>query len=601
MRLILIIISFILINTSIYAKEQYGIAMHGEPKYGPNDTLEYVNPNAPIGGEIRIGQVGSWDGFNPFITKDTAPAGLNSMSEGVVFEELMFRSGDEPFSVYGLLAKTVEMADDRSWIIFNINPDARWADGKPVTAKDVIFSHTTLKEKGRPNLRLFYSKVEKTEELGPLKVIFHFKKTPEGDFDPELPLMIGLMPIIPKHVFEGKDFERMTKEPFIGSGPYKVKDYKIGKSITYERRPDYWGWKLQILRGQFNFQKIRYEYFGNEQVEFEAFKAGETMVRTEPDPKKWFKAYDFNGVKEGKVIRAEIPNTLPVGMTSLVFNSRREQFKDLRVRRAISHMFDFQWINKNLLHGKAKRTMTYFDNCELTPQGLPSGKELEILTKFKDQLPAHVFTTPFVPPSEQFNGDTRANLREAIRLMKEAGWTIKNNKMVNAKGEQFKFEIVLHADSQKKVAINFANILRKKLGLLVEIRTVDVAQLQKRMMTFDYDTVFHYIWHSLSPGREQSYYWSTRAADEEGSRNYPGIRNPVIDQVCNILATAKDRNTLIGAAKALGRLLNWEEKVLPLYHKNVNYIAYWNNLDHPKFRSDVLLYMNTWWSKNAGK
>ena len=599
MRLIILTFALLLVNTNAHSKLEYALAMHGVPKYGPKDHFAYVNPKAPIGGELIMAQIGSWDSFNPFITKGNAPQGLNVMSEMLVFERLMERADDEPFSLYPLLAESIEMPADRSAITFNINPAARWADGKPVTAKDVIFSHATLKEKGMMNLRIFYSRVDKVEELGPLKVKFSLKKTPEGIYDPELPLLLGLMVIIPKHIFEGKDFENMTKEPVIGSGPYKVVKYDIGKFITYERRPDYWGWKLPKMRGLYNFKTVRFNYFLNDKVAFEDFKSGGSYVHSEGDPKMWYTAYDFKAAKDGRIKRCEVKYNLPVGMQAMAFNTRREKFQDERVRRAISHLFDFKWINTNLLHGHGVRTMTFFDNCELTPTELPTGKELEILNRFKDKIPPHVFTTVYKPASEEFNGDLRANLRKAISLLSAAGWTIKNNKLVNKKGEQFKFEIILYDYMQRKIAINFANTLRKKLGIDVVIRNVDIPQYQKRQMTFDYDMIFFYIWHSLSPGREQMKYWSTQAADEHGSRNYSGMRNPVIDQVCHILATAADRETLVAAAKALGRLLNWELKVIETYHQASHLLAHSDKIDHPPFQPDALNHMYTWWSKQT--
>lgn len=581
----------------------YGLALHGEPKYQEGQSFDYVNPKAPIGGKIKMAVTGTFDSLNPFITKGTPPAGLSLFSETLVFEPLMIRSKDEPFSIYGFIAQSVELAPDRSWIIFNLRPEARWADGLPITAADVIFTHATLKEKGKPNLQLFYSKVSKVEELSPLKVKFSFNKIEgEDHYDPELPLLIGLMMALPKHILEGKDFEKLSLQPFIGSGPYKIKDFKPGHSITYERRKDYWGWHLPTNRGRCNFDSVQYDYYRDEKVAFEAFKVHEYDLRGEPDPGRWAKSYNFKAVKSGQVKMVEIPNTQPVGVHAFVFNTRKPIFNDPRVREALAYAFDFEWLNKNIFYNVYARQHSFYDNCELASKGVPQGKELELLEPFRAQLPAEVFTKEYAPPSTDGSGNIRENLHKARALLKQAGWILSKNGVVNEKTKKpFTFEILIAQQqvNDEKIALAFIRNL-KLLGINARLRLVDSAQYENRRLAFDYDMLINVSWGgTLCPGREQSFYFSSKAESIPGSRNYPGIKSPAVDRLCDILATAKDRPTLVTAARALDRVLLWGHYMVPFGYRKTGYLAYWDQFGHPPFRPDVPAMITLWWAKDV--
>lgn len=587
--------------TTAHTKPTHAIAMHGEPKYKPNQPFSYINSKAPIGGRIRHGVVGTFDTLNPFITKGMAPPGLNMASTGLVFEKLMTRSGDEPFSLYGLIAESVDMSDDRSWIIFNLRKEAKWSDGKPITADDVMFTHQLLRDKGRPNLRLFYSKVAKVEKLNQRSVKFTFKPQEHAlGYDPELPLLVGLMTILPKHDLEGKDLENISYESIVGSGPYKVSKYEPGRNITYERRKDYWGDYLPITKGHNLFKTVHYDFYRNAKIAMEAFKAGEYDIHSETDPIKWHSEYDFPAIKDGRVVKREFPVNQPVGVSAFVYNTRKEIFSDAKVRQALGYAFDFEWLNKNLFHGGYTRSRSYFDNCELASSGIPTGKELAILKQFKGQIPNEVFEFEYNPPKTDGSGNIRAQLRTAKALLSTAGWVIKNGKLINKKTKTpFKFSILTYNPEYEKIALSFIRNL-KLLGIEASLKIVDSSQFEARRMEYDYDMIINTSWGAtLSPGREQEFYFSSQKVDEPGGRNYPGIKDPVVDKLCDMVATAKDRETLVESVHALDRVLLWGHYVIPLYHMQSGYLAHWDKFGHPEFRSDVVTLVNTWWSKDA--
>lgn len=597
-RIFLTIISVITITAQGHA-DKHGIAMHGAPKYQQNQSFDYVNANAPVGGTIRMGLVGTFDSYNPFVTKGTVPSGLSLLTDTLVFERLMFRSLDEPFSLYGWIAGSVEMADDRSWIEFTLRPEAKWADGQPITTEDVAFSYQTLKEKGRPNLRLYYNKVKEMTITGPGKIKFTFNPLPDEEgYDPELPMLIALMSILPKHLWQDKDFEKLGLKDMVGSGPYKIKESDPGRTITYERRPDYWGWKLPMLKGYYNFNTITFDYYRNQTVSLEAFKAGEYDIHTESDPNLWLHEYNFPGVKDGKVVKHELETRLPVGFKAFVFNTRNPLFADRKVRWALAHAFDFEWMNRTLFQNAYTRTRSYFENTELASTGALSEDEKTMLGDLCQKFPAEATTAAYSPPSSADRKALRDNINQARKLLEEAGWVIKNGKCVNAKtGEPFKFEILLYLPEDEKLALALSRNL-KQLGIDARVRVADPSQYERRRMDFDYDMIINTWGYSLSPGREQSYYWSTKAADEPGSRNYAGVRDPLVDHLCDVLATAKDRKTLVTAAHALDRALLWGHYVIPLFHMNKTNLAYWDKFGHPEFRPDTPAPYILWWSKN---
>ncbi|MEQ8165241.1 MAG: extracellular solute-binding protein, partial [Alphaproteobacteria bacterium] len=409
----------------------HGIAMHGTTKYGPDFThFDYVNPDAPKGGTARMAAIGTFDSLNPFILKGTAAAGI-----GAIHDTLMANSGDEAFSEYGLIAKSIEVPADRSWVIFNLHEEARFSDDSAITADDVIFSFDTLSHKGHPFYRAYYGSVAEAEKLGPHRVRFSFKP---GE-NRELPLILGQLPVLSKAYWTAADFEKTTLEPPVGSGPYTVAELDPGRSITYRRNPEYWARSLPVRRGTNNFDVIRYDYYRDNTVALEAFKAGEYDFRRENSSKNWATAYDFPAVEDGRVKVEEIPNDVPTGMQGFAFNIRRSMFMDRGVRWALAHAFDFEWSNKNLFYGAYERTKSYFSNSELASRGLPLGRELEILNRYRGLVPEEVFTQPYEPPSTK-DRRLRDNLREALRLLEQAGWMVRNGQLTNLEtGEPMEF------------------------------------------------------------------------------------------------------------------------------------------------------------------
>lgn len=573
------------------AEKQHGVAMHGSLKHPSTFTcFEVVNPNAPKGGEFKLAVVGTFDTLNPFLLKGTAPAGIRD----ILFESLMKRSPDEPFSQYGLVADSVDVAPDRSWVVFTINPKARWQDGVPITAKDVIFSFQTLSENGTPNQKMTYKKVKSVEAIDERTVKFTFNQV-DGKYDAEMPLLMGGMALLAEHDLKGKNFEKTGLTPLLTSGPYKVAKVEPGRSIIYERDPNYWGADLPVNRGYFNFNTLRFDFYKNATVAFEAFKAGNSYTREEADPAKWAQNYDFPAVQSGLVKRAEIPHQHQVGMRAFAFNARKDIFQDPRVRRALTYAFDYDWLNKNLFYGAFTRTTSFFDNTELAAKGLPEGQELALLEPFRAQLPKEVFEKPYTLPS--FEKGSRDNLKIARELLKEAGWINKGGKLVNAKtGQPFSFEIILNTPESEKVALALARNL-KQLGIEVSVRTVDAAQYENLRTNMNFDMIMHFWGHTMSPGNEQSFYWSSKAADEPGTRNYPGIKSPVIDSLCNTLTNAKTREDLVAATRAIDRVLLWGHYVIPLGHPTKDCVAYWSKIDHPPLGPTGIPSIHTFWAK----
>jgi microcin C transport system substrate-binding protein len=578
-------------SASLNAEKQHGIAMHGSLKYPPSFThFDIVNPHAPKGGDFKLAVVGTFDTLNPFVLKGTAPAGVRD----ILIESLMKRSPDEPFSQYGLVAESLEVAPDRSWVVFHINPKAKWQDGVPILAKDVLFSFNTFAEHGTPNQKMTYKKVEKAEALDEHTVKFTFKKV-DGKYDEEMPLIIGGMSLLAEHDLKGKDFEKTGLTPLLTSGPYKVAKVEPGRSIIYERDPNYWGANLPVNKGYFNFDTLRFDFYKNATVAFEAFKAGDSYTREETDPAKWAQKYDFPAVQRGLVKCVEIPHQHQVGMRAFVFNTRKDIFRDPRVRRALAYAFDYDWLNKTLFYGAFTRTTSFFDNTELAAKGLPQGAELALLEPFRSQLPKEVFEKPYTVPT--FEKGKRENLKIAKELLKEAGWINKGGKLVNAKtGKPFTFEIILNTPEGEKVALALARDL-KPLGIDATVRTVDAAQYENLRTNMNFDMIMHFWGHSMSPGNEQLFYWSSKAADEPGTRNYPGIKSPVVDSLCNVVTNAKTQEELTAAVKALDRVLLWGHYVIPLGHSSKDCVAYWAKIDHPPLGPTGLPSIHTFWSK----
>ena len=573
------------------AAETHGIAMHGAPRYAPGFRhLDYANPNAPKGGELRLAVIGTFDNLNPFMVK-----GAKAHGHHLMFESLMKRSWDEPFSLYGLIAESVEMPDDRSSITFRLRTEARFHDGSLVTVDDVAFSWRTLKEKGRPNHRLYYHKVERLERLDARTVRFVFDATAP---DRELPLIIGLMPVLSKAHFSSEPFDRTTLKPPLGSGPYTVETVDAGRSITYRRNPDYWGRHLPINRGQYNFDRVRYDYYRDDSVMMEAFRAGLYDLRREYSATRWATAYRFPAAKEDRVKLEAVPHGRPSGMLALTFNTRRDIFADRTVRFALAHALDFAWINKTLLRGAYSRTRSIFDNSELASRGIPKGGELALLEPHRGRLPPELFERPYMPPGAA--GRARANLKAARDLLAGAGWTVTDGKLRRGPdGPSMAFEILLVDPEKKKLSLAFARNLRR-LGIDARVRTVDSSQYQNRLTAYDFDMIIYRWGMSLSPGNEQAFYWGSAAAKVEGTRNYPGIREPVVDGLIELMTMARGRGAFADAVRAMDRVLLWGHYFIPLYHSGADRIAYWNRFGRPAVTPLYGAVLETWWRREDG-
>jgi microcin C transport system substrate-binding protein len=565
----------------------HGLAMHGDLKYGPGFThFDYVNPQAPKGGAVRFADTGTYDNLNPYILKGVSAAGVSQ-----VFDTLTTASRDEPFSQYGLVAKTIETPPDRSWVIFTLRAGARFHDGRPITADDVIFSFNTLIKKGHPFYRFYFGSVAKAEKLGRLKVKFTFKKGGNR----ELPLILGELPLLPKHYWKGKDFAKTTLTPPLGSGPYRIKDLEPGRSVAYERVKNYWAANLPVKKGQHNFDFIRYDYYRDATVAIEALKKGEFDIRVENNSKAWATAYDSPAIRAKLLIKRLFPNKRSTGMQGFVFNTRRAMFRDRRVRWALAHAFDFQWSNRNLFYGAYARTKSYFSNSELASSGLPNKEELAVLAPYRDRVPGEVFTKEYLPPAAGTNRRLRANLLKALKILKNAGWVVRQGKLINAtSNKQMRFEVLLVSPAFERIVGPFIYNLRR-LGIAARMRTVDTSQYQNRVRAFDFDMIVGGWGQSLSPGNEQRSYWNSRNADIKGGRNTAGIKNPVVDELVEKLIAAPDRKGLVMRTRALDRVLLWGHYVIPHWHIRADRYAFWNKFGRPDKIPLRGADVDTWW------
>jgi microcin C transport system substrate-binding protein len=569
------------------ANRGIGFAMRGEPRYKAGfKSFEYVNPAAPRGGTVVYGTIGGFDSLNPFIVKGESAAGL-----GNLFETLMVSSLDEPFSKYGLLAETVEWPDDRSWVTFTLNARARFHDGQPVTAEDVVWTFETLRAKGAPFYRYYYKDVEKVDATSPRTVRFSFGAKP----NPELMLIVSELPVLPKHYWQDKDFEATTLAPPVGSGPYRVKSVDPGRSIVYEFDNSWWGKDLPVNVGQNNFAAIRYDYYRDEGVEREAFKAGNIDIHVESTAKEWVTGYEIPAVQRNLIIKRKIPDNTPAGMQAFVFNTRREVFRDPKVREALSYAFDFEWSNKNLFYGEYTRSSSYFANSEFAATGLPGAAELKLLQKYKGRIADEVFTKAYQPPRTDGSGELRDGLRTALRLLGEAGWRVNGGKLVDSRsGKEMKFEILLVQPAFERIVLPFKQNLQR-LGVEASVRTVDTAQYQNRVDSYDFDMVVTTWGQSLSPGNEQRDFWGSQAADTPGSRNLAGIKSPVIDELIEQIVSAPTRDDLVAACRALDRVLLWGHYVIPQWYQSSYRVLYWDRFAQPQVMPRYSIGIDTWW------
>lgn len=564
----------------------HAITLMDHPKYGPDfQHLDYVNPAAPKGGHVTYAVVGSFDNFNPFIIKGNA-AGLPG-----VFETLATSTADDSMTEYGLIAESMDVANDRSWMIFNLRPQARWQDGRPITADDVIFSFNILVEKGDPHWRSYYANVAKVEALDAHRVKFTFKTNTNR----ELPNILGQFPILPKHFWQGRKFEEPLTDPPLGSGPYKLSRVDMGRSFTMERVPDYWGKNLPINIGRNNFDTMRYDYYRDPQIAFEAFKSGAVDFRRENSSKNWATSYDLPQIKNGLMKKEVLPDANPFGFQGYGFNLRRPIFSDRRVREAIIQAFDFEWSNKTLFYGLYSRDRSYFENSELAATGLPSADELKLLEPFRGKIPDEVFTTEYQPPKTDGSGDARANLDRAAALLDQAGWKIVNGKR-QRNGQNLTFEILLDNALFERISQPFVQNLRR-LGIDASIRTVDPAQFENRMRSFDYDMTVVRIGESLSPGNEQRDYWGSKSADEPGGLNYMGIKDSAIDAMIEKIVSAQSRQDLVTAVHALDRLLQWGFYAVPHFTNKNFWIVFWDKFGRPDKLPDPEydIGQDAWW------
>jgi microcin C transport system substrate-binding protein len=582
---------------------RHALSLFGDIKY-PADfkRFDYVNPDAPKGGVARTISIGTFDNFN------IAVAGIKGAiapAAATIYETLMTRSQDEVATEYGLLAEAASHPDDFSWVTYRLRKEARWHDGKPVTPEDVIFSIEVLK-KNSPFYAAYYRHVVKTEKTGERDIKFTF----ESPGNRELPTIVGELLVLPKHFWEGTDSEgkkrdisATTLEKPLGSGPYRIKEFVAGRSVVLERVKDYWGAKLPARIGENNFDEMRYEFFRDNLVALEAFKADQADWISENSAKQWATAYDFPAVTENRVVKEEFPINDSGRMQAFTLNLRRDQFKDARLRRAFNYAYDFEEMNKQLFFGKYKRISSYFDGTDLASSGLPEGQELEILQTVRDKVPVEVFTTPYQNPVGGNPEAVRANLRESARLLKEAGYEVRDKKLVDSAGKPITVEILVQDPSAERIALFFKPSL-ERIGVTTSIRVVDDAQYQNRLRSFDFDIIIDQWGESLSPGNEQREFWGSQSADQPGSRNTIGIKNPAVDALIDRVIFAKDRAGLVAATHALDRVLLWNFYVVPQFTYGFSRYARWDRFGHaelPKYARSGL--PSLWWydAEKAGR
>jgi len=565
--------------------------MHGAPALPADFThMPYANPDAPKGGRLVWGLTGTFDSLNPLIVKGLAVPQIR----GYVVESLMARGDDEPFTLYGLLAKTVETDDARSFVTFRLDPRARFSDGQPVTAEDVLFSWALLRDHGRPNHREYYSKVASAQALDPLTVRFDLA----GANDRELPLILGLMPVLPKHATDVASFEDTTMTGPIGSGPYRVSAVKPGASVTLTRNPDYWGRDLPVNRGLYNFDEIKIDFYRESDSQFEAFRRGLYDFRVETEPLRWHDGYDFPAARNGEVIRDTFKPGLPDPSEFLVFNTRRPVFSDIRVRQALTLLFDFEWINRNYFFGLYSRSGGYFAGSELSAYARPADeRERKLLKPFASHLAPDILDGSYRLPVTDGSGRDRNTLRKALSLLSQAGFELHGGVLRQRSNKApLSFEILVDGRDQERIALAFARDV-KRAGIEANVRTVDPVQFDQRRLSFDFDMIPNRWDQSLSPGNEQSFYWGGIAADIQGTRNYMGARDPAIDAMIAALLEARGQDSFVSAVRALDRALMSGFYAIPVFNASEQWIARWNRIERPKTTALTGYLPESWWQK----
>jgi peptide/nickel transport system substrate-binding protein len=593
-----------LVSRTASAEPRHAIAMQGEPALPPDYRhFSYVNPNAPKGGSITYCVIGSFDNLNPFIVKSlrtTARGVIDVIFGNLVFESLMTRNADEAFSLYGLLAETIDITPDRKTVEFNLNPNAKWSDGKPVTPEDVLFTYEVYTEKGRPPYSDRMAKVAKLEKTGEHSVRFTFNEHADREF----PLIIALTPILPKHAFDKETFDQTTLKPVTGSGPYRIAEVEPGERVIFERNPDYWGKDLPAKRGFDNYDRITIEYFLNANSQFEAFKKGICSAYAGPiytglDPTQVARDFDFPAFKAGDVVVESFERNLPPVVTGFLFNTRLPKFADVRVRRALAMLYDFEWANKNIFDGKFERTASYWQNSELSALGRPaSEKEKALLAPFPGSVLPEVMDGTWRPAATDGSGRDRAVLRSAFELLKSAGFAMNGGALTGPDGQPFGFEILTASQGEERLASIYQRTLQK-LGIAVSIRSVDDAQIQQRKQRFDFEVVIGSTGFSgtLSPGIELIGRWGSEARDAEGSFNLAGVADPAVDAMIDAMLNARDKEDYVAAVRALDRLLISGAYMVPMQHNTEQSVAYWTYLAHPDKTPIFGFQLPTWWRK----
>ncbi|CAK0761441.1 microcin C transport system substrate-binding protein [uncultured Gammaproteobacteria bacterium] len=547
-------------------------AEFGPPLYGPDMVhWPFVNPDAPKGGAITLGAFGTYDSLNTLILRGSWPAGL-----GMITDSLMTGSADELTAVYGLLAESAEYPQDKSWIIFTLRAEARWHDGVPVTAEDVAYTFAMIRQHGRPFLQSFYEDVAGVEILDPRRVKFSFKTR-----DTMKPLVaVAKLEPIAKHYWEKRDISQTTLEPPLGNGAYRIKEVDAGRSITYERVADYWAKDLPVNRGLYNLDTLRYDYYRDDTVMFEAFLAGKIDYRAENRAQRWATGYDTTDARDGRIVRATLPDHSPRGAYGFVFNLRRPLFQDIRVRKALTLMYDFEAVQRTLLYGQYRRIASWFPNSEYGVSGPPTAEEKAILDKYRDHIAPEVLNQEFIPPRTDGSGNNRTNQREALKLLREAGWEMKDNLLVNAQGQPFKFEIMLSNPVLVRVSEPFVQALRK-IGIEANLRVVDTSQYQVRADDYDFDLVVIALNFFAPPGTELRAYFNSTYADVRGQGNFAAIKDPVVDSLVEELVKGHDLPTIEATTRALDRVLLWGHYMVPFWYNDTHWLAYWNKLSYP--------------------
>lgn len=568
--------------------KSHGLSAFGDLKYGSAfKHFDYVNPDAPKGGTIRLAGIDSFDSLNPYILKGVPVAGI-----GLIHATLMERATDEPDALYGLVAETVSLAPDKSAITFDLRPTAKFSDGSPITAADVVFTFQTLVKKGHPQYRFIFARVANVKALGKHRVKFTFKTANNRD----LPLQIAGLPVLSKSYYDKVPFDQTTMTAPPGAGPYRVVEVDPGRSVLYQRVKNYWAAQLPVMRGRYNFDMVRFDYFRDRDIAFQAFFSKSYDFREEFTSRSWATQYeDKLPVKDSRIVRATLPDATPSGVQAFFFNMRRDKFKDRQVRAALDLAFDFEWTNKTLFYGLYDRTNSMFANSALAAEKPPTTDEIKLLEPLRDKVPPEVFSKVYQSPKTDGSGRNRSNLRKATRLLRKAGWKIVNNQLVDTSGKPLTIEFLLFESSFQRIISPYVRNL-KRLGIDARIRIVDVANFQHRMQQYDFDVVVQRYVQTNTPGIEQKTYFSSKMADVPGSRNLAGIKNPAIDYLIDKVIEAKSRKNLVTAVHALDRVLMWNRYMVPQWYKGVHNIAYWNKFDRPRVKPKFDLGMlDTWW------